>query len=212
MVDEPKTDGTGITDTPTDKGTAQSPPPAGSDSTATSGFEQRIHGLTAEKERAKTELEEMKQKYAELETKHKTDEEKRLDGIRQETRDQVIEAEVEPLKQRVADAEVALTTLLDTKMEQIPEAQRELVPETLPLHERLMQADRVLVSLGSGKGAPNLGGSMNPENDKPKIISGSEFNRWSKLDQYNADSKKEFEALQPEMDAAARENRIDWTR
>lgn len=197
MVDEPKTDGNADTVTAPEPSTVQAQTQGTSESV--SGVDSRIHGLTAEKGRLAKKIESLEAENAKLKQQSLTEQEMAVEKAKQEA--------IEPYKQRVQNIEATLVARLDEKLATMEPEQRALVPEALPIEERLAQADRVLTSMG--KQPTSIGGAINPQNEGPKTYTREQFESWQRLaGSPLAKDKAKWREDRDEMKAAYREGRV----
>lgn len=205
MADEPKTD---VSQNVTASGspTGQQAPHTHSDS----GYQQRIDGLTAERARLAQKLEEAARENAELREKTKTEHEKLLDAHTKEARAKWEQSELEPLKNRALKFEAHIRGEVDRLKEKLP---AEMVPAVFDSWDVEVQ-HAYLSSLGATQFKPSpVGGVANPpQAPAPKMWTGTEVRKAQSFNQYDDKARAEYYSIKPELEAAYREGRIDWSK
>lgn len=212
MSDETKkTDSTAQAGSATGAVPDNKPTQTGSDSTGNTGFQARIDGLTAQLGRKDTKIQELEGKLNQVIEANKSEQQKLIDAAADERLDQFKKQEFEPLTAEAEQMSAALNEQVDKLRAKLPEGDQELFA-SLPLVEQFKAYQTLAAKLAGGQTA-SVGGGVNPPEQKPRQrIAGSEFREWQRLDMHNKKQREMYESSKEEMQAAYREQRIDWGR
>ena len=129
--------------------------------TGVSGVDGRIAGLTAEKKRWQEKFDAAQLELNAEREKNKSEQEKLLDAARKDAVDTFKAKEHDPAIQRLQKIESTMFEHLAAKLGQLPDEYKALVPESLPLDEKLAHVDKLLTTVASNKHM-SIGGGVNP--------------------------------------------------
>ena len=211
MADEQNTVVSGNV-TPPGESTVQQTTQVPGDSGAGKGLENRIYGLTAERDRLKEQVGDLQTKVNTMVDTQKTEQERAIDQGKKEAIEQYKKAEHEPV---VTQAN-AMTARMDAQIAQMREGlPAEAIPPDFDDRDTLYQFD-FLASLSSMRGTqppPRVGTSVNPSGPQAdRVVPGSEFRAWQSTNMYNPEQKAQYDAKRDEMLKAHSDGRVDWNK
>ena len=171
------------------------------DTSGNKGYEGRIHGLTAERDRHRDANAELQRKYDELVEKTKSEDERRVDALVQER----VNTEYGEKLQRLESYEAELGKKRDALVETLPEEHRGMIDPHATVVQQIKQAEGVLSLLKIDRPTPTGGSANPPTKEVGGRIAYSDITRWGQ----NMDVWREH---REEVRAAQREGRIDYDR
>ncbi len=171
MGDDPtKTDGNADTVTAPVPETVETPTQPAGDS---AGLVSRVHGLTAEKGKLAKQVEALTKQNEDLKAKAMSEQE--------QATEKAVQEQLAPVTQRLESIETTLTAQFEEKAGRMTEDQRGLIPDGLPVEEKLRQADRVLAMTTTQPTPTKVGGPVAPQATEVETFTLEQFEAWQQL-------------------------------
>lgn len=172
------------------------------------GYQARIDGLVAERERWKAQAEKLNSENAKIKEASKSEAEKLMDVRAQAAVDEFRKSQYEPLAARVNKYE-AYTKAENERMAKALQADQ--LPPDYQEWEPLVQNS--FLRAVTGNRPVSVGGAPNPQSPAPnRIIKGTDFRAWQGTNMYNPKAREQYEAQKEDMQSAYRDGRIDWNK
>jgi hypothetical protein len=172
------------------------------------GYQARIDGLVAEKERWKSQAEKLASDNAKIREASKSEAEKLMDVRAQAAVDEFKKSQYEPLATKAKRYEDHLRAENERMVKTMPADQ---VPPDY--HGWEPEVQNSFLRAVTGSRPSSVGGVPNPQQPAPsRVIKGSDFKAWQSTNMYNPQAREQYEANKEDMKAAYHEGRIDWTK